>query len=80
MASKKRGYSQAQILECLEGEDDDGLPDIEIEEDCEDDDDIVETEEVRYHQVDDIVETEEVRYHQVDVLVDDGVSFPDPLP
>jgi hypothetical protein len=59
---RRTGYTPAQILATLEieDEDDDNLPDVEIEEDEEDDE---------------ILETEEVHYHVVDVLVENEVRF-----
>jgi hypothetical protein len=52
MTKRNKGFSYAQILASLEGEDDDRLPDIEIDEESEDDDDVLEIEEVRYHVAD----------------------------
>ncbi len=55
---RRKGISIEQILETLDDTDDDGLPEIDIEVEPEDDEEIQETEEVHYHEVDVLLENE----------------------
>jgi hypothetical protein len=60
--SRRKIISNARILELLIDSDNDGLPDIEIDE-------------VEQPDGDDVVEQEEIIYHDIDVLPEEVIFY-----